>query len=89
MLDLHNIVEDDIERELEIVLQEMDGAVCNCYKCKSDMAAFALNRVAPSYVRTEKGEFYHKVRTASEQAKREVRDAIIMAIGVVSINPNH
>lgn len=89
MLDLKNIVEQDVEKEMDKLLAEMGSTVCTCENCRNDIAAFALNRLRPSYVRTEKGEFYHKINASSEQAKNEVYTAVMSAISVVSQNPNH
>ncbi len=89
MFDLKNVVEQDVEKELESVLDDMGETVCRCENCRNDMAAFALNRLRPSYVRTDKGEFYHKINASSEQSKSEVHSAVMSAVSVVSMNPNH
>lgn len=89
MLNLKNIIEDDVEKEVDELLDIMGGEICKCENCRNDIAAFALNRLRPSYVRTEKGAFYHKISAASEQAKSEVRVAVTGAISVVSKHPNH
>lgn len=85
---LKNIMEDDVERQLNALLPTMPN-ICNCEVCRSDMAAYALNRLKPNYVRSNKGELFHKVNTSSTQAKTDLMTAVITAISVIGARPNH
>lgn len=88
MKGLKNIVEDDVERKLDELLCTMPK-ICNCEQCRRDMASYALNRLKPYYVQTDKGEFYHKVQSDSEQAKQELFTEVIAAINIVGASPKH
>lgn len=85
---LKNIMEDDVERQLNALLPTMPN-ICSCEICRSDMAAYALNRLKPNYVRSNKGELFHKVNTSSTQAKTDLMTAVITAINVIGARPNH
>ncbi|MCD8038760.1 MAG: late competence development ComFB family protein [Lachnospiraceae bacterium] len=85
---LKNIMEDDVERQLNKLLPTMPN-ICSCDACKLDMATYALNRLKPNYVRSDKGELFHKVNTSSTQAKTELLTAVVTAINVIGSKPNH
>ncbi len=85
---LRNIMEDDVERQLNKLLPTMPN-ICSCEICRSDMAAYALNRLKPNYVRSDKGELFHKVNTSSTQAKTDLMTAVITAINIIGARPNH
>lgn len=85
---LKNIMEDDVERQLNKLLPTMPN-ICSCSICRSDMAAYALNRLKPNYVRSDKGELFHKVNTSSTQAKTDLMTAVITAINIIGARPNH
>ena len=44
---LKNIMEEDVERQLDTLLPTMPN-ICSCEICRSDMAAYALNRLKPT-----------------------------------------
>lgn len=85
---LKNIMEDDVERQLDKLLPTMPD-ICSCEICRSDMAAYALNRLKPNYVRSNKGELFHKVNTSSIQAKTDLMSAVVTAINVIGSRPSH
>ena len=85
---LKNIMEDDVERLLNDLLPTMPN-VCNCEICKADMAAYALNRLKPNYVRSNKGELFHKVNNSSIQAKTDLMSVVITAINTIGARPSH
>lgn len=85
---LKNIMEEDVERQLEQLLPTMPN-ICSCDICKLDMATYALNRLKPNYVRSNKGELFHKVNTSSTQAKTEILTAVVTAINVIGARPSH
>ena len=70
---LRNITEEDVEEMLNKLLPTMPN-VCSCKTCRLDMATYALNRLKPNYVRSDKGALFHKV---------------VNAINVISSHPNH
>lgn len=85
---LKNIMEDDVERLLDQLLPTMPN-ICDCEICRSDMAAYALNRLKPNYVRSNKGELFHKVNTSTIQAKTDLMSNVITAINVIGARPSH
>lgn len=85
---LKNIMEDDVERQLNNLLPNMPN-ICSCDICKLDMATYALNRLKPNYVRSDKGELFHKVNTSSIQAKTDLMSVVITAINTIGARPSH
>lgn len=85
---LKNIMEDDVERQLNNLLPTMPN-ICSCDICKLDMATYALNRLKPNYVRSDKGELFHKVNTSSIQAKTDLMSVVITAINTIGARPSH
>ncbi len=85
---LKNIVEDDVERQLDKLLPTMPH-ICGCENCRLDMATYALNRLQPRYVRSDKGALFHKVNASSTQAEAELLTVVVTAINVIGAHPNH
>lgn len=85
---IHNLMEDIVIRTLNELLKEMDD-ICKCEKCKTDMAAFALNNLPPKYIVTEKGELFAKAENMSYQFEADVTKEVIKAIRKVSKEPHH
>lgn len=85
---LRNITEEDVEELLNDLLPTMPG-VCSCRQCRLDMATYALNRLKPNYVQSDKGALFHKVSTSSQEAKTEILATVVNAISMISAHPNH
>lgn len=85
---LRNITEEDVEELLNSLLPTMPN-ICSCNACRLDMATYALNRLKPNYVRSDKGALFHKVNTSSPQAKTEILATVVNAINMISEHPNH
>lgn len=85
---LKNIVEEDVERQLKKLLPTMPN-ICACDICKADMATYALNRLKPNYVRSDKGELFHKVNSSSIQANTDLLNVVVRAINIIGSHPNH
>jgi competence protein ComFB len=64
------------------------GAPCACQDCVLDMAAYALNRVPPSYRVSLMGSFASRPGDDPAYA-REVARAVREAIDAVRANPSH
>jgi len=62
---------------------------CKCERCLYDIAAFAANRLQPSYIVSESGYVYTKTKILSQQKKADVLAEVIKAIEIVSKNPSH
>ena len=85
---LRNITEEDVEEMLNNLLPNMPH-VCSCNTCRLDMATYALNRLKPNYVRSDKGALFHKVNIANPQAKTDILSTVVNAINTISEHPNH
>ena len=85
---LRNITEEDVEEQLNRLLPTMPN-VCSCNQCRLDMATYALNRLKPNYIRSDKGALFHKVNTSSQQSKTEILETVVNAINTISSHPNH
>ncbi len=85
---IQNYMEDVVQDELELLLAERDN-ICKCNKCKFDMMVWALNRLPPKYVITDRGRFYTKLKEQEIQFKADVVKELTKAIDFVSDHPHH
>jgi len=85
---IQNYMEDVVQDELEQLLAERDN-ICKCNKCQLDMMVWALNRLPPKYVITDKGRFYTKLKEQEIQFKADVVKELTKAIDFVSKHPQH
>lgn len=85
---IQNYMEKMAEEELEMLLNERKD-VCKCQKCVMDMMVFALNRLPPKYVITDKGRMYTKLKEQELQFKTDVVKELTKAIDIISKNPEH
>ena len=85
---IQNYMEDVVHDELEILLNERED-VCKCNKCQMDMMVYALNRLSPKYVITDKGRLYTKLKEQEVQFKADVVKELTRAIEFVRKNPKH
>jgi len=86
---------DPLVNEAErLVLAELEAQVsrtpglCTCQDCVLDMAAYALNKVRPSYRVSLMGSVYANRPQQTEYA-REISRAVKEAIEKVKANPSH
>lgn len=84
---LRNFMENVVLDVIDEITKSME--VCNCNKCRLDIAAIALNNLPTKYIVTDKGELYSKVNLFKLQTNVDVRSAIIKAALIVSKNPMH
>lgn len=85
---LHNHMEDLVLSYVDKLLPQFDS-VCNCEKCRLDIAALALNNLPGMYSVTEIGEVYSKIKEMETQYVADVTKEITKAIEIVSIRPEH
>jgi competence protein ComFB len=81
-------MEDAVEDELDQLLADIDD-ICKCQRCKMDIMVFALNRLPPKYVITDKGRLYTKLTEQEMQFRADVIKELTKAIMKVSKNPQH
>ncbi|NLK20912.1 MAG: late competence development ComFB family protein [Epulopiscium sp.] len=87
MLEIKNYMEDLVFSQLNGVIKDVQ--VCDCEKCRMDVAAIALNSLKPHYIVTPKGRLYTKLNTLEQQFDVDVLAAIIKAAILVKRNPLH
>lgn len=85
---VYNYMEDIVSDELEKLLGSA-GDICKCQKCKLDMAAWALNRLPPQYIVTEKGRVFTKLNEQNIQFQVDIMREVTKAILNISRNPKH
>jgi len=83
-----NYMEDIVRDTLESLLSERKD-ICKCQKCKLDMIAWALNRLPPKYVVTDKGRMYTKLKEQEIQFRADVVQELTKAISHISKGPQH
>lgn len=76
------------ELEAQLARPSAEGAPCTCRECVLDMAAYALNRVKPSYRVSLMGTFAGGAARKAVYAK-EIAQAVREAIEKVRANPSH
>ena len=84
-----NYMEEMVSDELEKLLAEKIGNACQCQRCKLDVMSWALNRLPPQYVVSEKGRIYTKLNELRIQFRVDVIRELTKAIFYVSKNPHH
>lgn len=88
MLKVYNYMEYIVSDELEKLLASAEP-LCKCQKCKLDIAAWALNRLPPKYIVSEKGRMYAKLGEQNIQSRVDVIRELTRAIVNVGKNPQH
>lgn len=88
MLKIYNYMEFIVADELEKLLA-CEEALCKCQKCKLDIIAWALNRLPPKYIVSEKGRIYTRLDEQNTQFRVDVIRQLTKAMFNVSKNPQH
>ena len=84
---LVNEAEGLVLTELEAQMARSKG-LCTCQDCVLDMAAYALNKVKPSYRASLMGSVYAK-GAARPEYLREISLAVREAVEKIRANPSH
>lgn len=85
---LLNYMEETANFELEKLLEGTKD-ICKCQKCKLDMLAWALNKLPPKYIVTDKGRVYTKLNEQTVQFQVDVIRELTKAILCISKKPQH
>jgi competence protein ComFB len=85
---IQNYMEEVVQDELEVLLSERPN-VCKCQKCRCDMMLYALNRLPPRYVLSDRGRVFTRLKEQEIQFKADVIKEVSKAIDTVSRNPQH
>ncbi|MBC7331924.1 MAG: late competence development ComFB family protein [Synergistetes bacterium] len=83
-----NYMEKVVKETLMRLLKERED-ICKCEKCIMDMMAYALNRLPPKYMVTDRGYIFLKLKEIEVQFQVDVLEAVLEAISVVSKRPEH
>lgn len=86
-MEYENVMEKYVAEKLDEVLDTLD--CCKCDRCKADIISYALNRLAPRYVSTDRGRVFVKVNTMSSQFEIDILTAIYEGADVVKKHPRH
>ena len=87
MIEFKNLMEEIVFETMDEILKDIK--VCNCEQCLTDIAAKALNDLAPRYFVSEKGKVYKKLETLRLQLEVDVIAAITKAAVLVKRHPRH
>lgn len=87
-MEVRNVMEKMVWDNLDRVLGEVKLS-CDCEKCRADVVAFALNRLKPRYVTTDRGETISKAMNLEFQAFLDVIAALTVAAELVGKHPRH
>ncbi|MCM8812306.1 MAG: late competence development ComFB family protein [Candidatus Omnitrophica bacterium] len=63
--------------------------ICTCEQCYEDILAYALTRVPPKYVTTDKGAMVLLVENSKAENSAVILRELMAAVNVVSANPVH
>ncbi len=85
---IQNYMEEVVQDELELLLAERND-ICKCTKCKLDIMVWALNRLPPKYVITDRGRLYTKLKEQEIQFKADVVKELTKSIDFIGKNPQH
>jgi len=85
---IENIVEKIIWDNMDAVIDQKAG-MCRCDTCKSDIAAYALNKLKPHYVSTVKGSAVTRAQFIETQSYLDLIIILTEAVERVSANPRH
>ena len=86
-VEYRNLMEDIVLQNLDAVMEA--GGCCTCDACKSDVAAYTLNQLAPHYVATRQGRLMVKLKSYELQSRADVVAAISESAIMVSQHPRH
>ncbi|HFD05024.1 MAG TPA: competence protein ComFB [Firmicutes bacterium] len=87
-MEIKNYLESEVLRLTEDLIRK-DKDMCQCEKCKADVAAYALNHLQPKYVVSDEGHIFTEVEMSSDQEKAEIISVILEGIKLIKNNPRH
>ena len=83
-----NYMEEVVVEELNGVLKQLKKA-CKCERCREDMVAYALNRLAPKYITTDLGNAYTKMNQLRAQTQADITVKLMEAAKIIKKKPRH
>ncbi|MFY9428902.1 MAG: late competence development ComFB family protein [bacterium] len=88
MAELKNQMEELVLEAIDEYLRDR-SEICDCEKCRLDMAALALNELPPRYAVTERGKVFAKISQLECQFETDILMAVIRAVEKVGNNPRY
>ena len=85
---VYNYMEDVVKDTLEDLVSKRED-ICKCEKCKFDMMAWALNRLPPKYIVSDRGRIFTKLQGVEAQFRADVVRELTKAISRITKNPQH
>lgn len=86
-MELKNLMEQLVWDCVSELVKKYD--VCDCERCRHDIAALALNHLSPQYYVTQRGEVYSKIKSMHWQEQADIISAVTRAIQIVKQHPRH
>ncbi|MEN6325158.1 MAG: late competence development ComFB family protein [Syntrophomonas sp.] len=83
-----NIVEKMVFDTMDEVLEHKPD-ICKCDKCLADIVAYALNKLPPRYVASEKGGTIAKAAYLEKTIQVALLVAVTEAVEQISAHPRH
>lgn len=84
---LVNLVEELVKQKVDIMIKKFD--MCDCYKCRLNTCAIALNSIPSHYVTTEKGLLLGTIDCSEFMYQASLSVEITKALMIVKENPYH
>lgn len=84
---MKNYMEEVVFMMLSDIISKME--ICQCDKCKYDIAAIALNSLPAKYVVSQRGELYSRIESLKQQFEVDITTAITKAAVIVKKGPRH
>ena len=85
---LKNYMEHLVDETLNNYLNEKDN-ICKCEKCRLDIKAYALNKLPPHYIVSDKGYLHWKMDEMITQFNVDVLKAVIDGVEKINNNKRH
>ncbi len=82
-----NFMEEMVTEKLDEIIDTL--GCCKCSRCRSDITAYALNRLSPKYVNSENGWIFAKAGTVGSQFEIDLLTALYEAAEQVKKHPRH
>jgi competence protein ComFB len=70
-------------------IQQQRPDICFCDKCRYDMAAYALNKIPPSYALSDIGNVHTKIKIMESQYRMDLLMVVVNAVDKISQSPRH
>lgn len=89
MIEVCNTMEELVFRHIDKAFQIEKDDMCQCEKCRMDVAAISLNNLPTKYVATHKGEVYTRIQEMETQYLVDVFREVAKAMKIVKDHPSH